>query len=96
MKISDEAVEAAARALHEAGDWDVPWTGDDWRAEVARNEARKALTASAPFIAAPLEAELRKAQGTIATFMKLADLSAKVGTMEQGRRDANPYRNDKP
>lgn len=52
MTISNEAVEAAARAIHEAGDWDEPWTGDDWRADCARSEALRALEAVAPIIRA--------------------------------------------
>ncbi|WP_285240080.1 hypothetical protein [Pseudarthrobacter sp. MEB009] len=46
MSSETSRVEAAARAAHEAGDWDVTWTGDDWRAEVGRLEATAALAAS--------------------------------------------------
>jgi hypothetical protein len=59
MKISDEAVEATAKAIHEAGDWDVPWTGDDWRADCARTEARAALEAATPHLMAQVWEEGR-------------------------------------
>jgi hypothetical protein len=72
--ICDEAVEAAAKAVFY-----------DDRTRTREEIFRIALEAAAPFIAAPVEAELRKARGTIATLMKLAEVSSKVGDLEKAQ-----------
>lgn len=76
MSVPDEALDVALTAFADT----IGALGSSHRDGISA-----ALAAAAPFIAAPFEAELRKARGTIATLMKLAELSSKVGDLEKAQ-----------
>lgn len=89
MTVPDEAVEAAAKAIHEAGGfykWEDP---EGWRERAASEEARAALTAAAPFIAAQAWDEGRLAGWSNRT---QSFIRQQTYTEDVANATPNPYR----